>query len=365
VDGNNSSPPALAFPFPLPVHTTDDTGAAVTVRTADPTDATAVRRITQNTWPDRSEDDYVGSVFPEWVAADDGETAQTVIITVDSQSQPDDAHSKNQNNTDVVGVAQVCTLSETEAWIQGLRIAPTYRGRGLATILIQTLCAVARAMHATIVRGIVFSWNSASLGLLRQTGFDPGIAFRWVQPEPYETSIQTVSAANDNMPLSVRTTEDTSVEDVWSFWQTTEVKQTLDGIIIDEHESWALSTLRRDHIQRAAMTGRLITVRSNSSPGTVRGFTIRNRTYEPMGEAKAPGAEYAIAAWEPGDEAAVQSLLTAIRRDATLLDSAIEHTRALVPEDVRWLSDAAITGAGMWSEPIFSMNRQLSTDVND
>lgn len=357
--------------LPLPVHTTDDTGVAVTVRTADPTDATAVRRITQNTWPDRSEDDYVGSVFPEWVAADDGETAQTLVITVDSQSQsqsqsqPDDAHSNNQNNTDVVGVAQVCTLSETEAWIQGLRIAPAYRGRGLATVLIQTLCAVARAMHATVVRGIVFSWNSASLGLLRQTGFDPGIEFRWIQPEPYETPIESVSTVDDVVPLSVQTEDNTSVEDVWSFWQTTEVKQTLDGIIIDETESWALSTLRRDHIQRAAMTGRLITVRSNSSPGTIRGFTIRNRTYEPMGEAKALNAEYAIIAWEPGDEAAVQSLLTAIRRDATLLDSAIDHTRALVPEDVRWLSDVAITGAGMWSEPIFLMSRQLSTDIND
>jgi Acetyltransferase (GNAT) family. len=163
VDINNTD--MSVSTLPLPVHTVDDTGADVTVRTADSTDAAAVERITQNTWPDRAEDDYVGSVFPEWVAADDGETAQTVVITVNSQPHPDDPDSR-QNSTNVVGVAQVCTLSETEAWIQGLRIAPTYRGRGLATVLIQTLCAVARAMDTTIVRGIVFSWNSASLGLL-------------------------------------------------------------------------------------------------------------------------------------------------------------------------------------------------------
>ena len=347
--------------LPLPVHTVDDTGADVTVRTADSTDAAAVERITQNTWPDRAEDDYVGSVFPEWVAADDGETAQTVVITVNSQPHPDDPDSR-QNSTNVVGVAQVCTLSETEAWIQGLRIAPTYRGRGLATVLIQTLCAVARAMDTTIVRGIVFSWNSASLGLLRQIGFNPGIEFRWIQPEPYETPTESVSTVDDAVPLSVQTDDDTSVGDVWSFWQTAETNKMLDGIIIDDTESWALSTLRHHHIQRAATTGRLITVRSNSPPGTVRGFAIRNRTYEPMGETATLGAEYAIAAWDPGDEAAVQSLLTAIRRDATLLDSAIDHTRVLVPEDVRWLSDAAVTGAGMWSEPIFLMNYQLSDE---
>ena len=90
--------------LPLPVHTVDDTGADVTVRTADSTDAAAVERITQNTWPDRAEDDYVGSVFPEWVAADDGETAQTVVITVNSQPHPDDPDSR-QNSTNVVGVA--------------------------------------------------------------------------------------------------------------------------------------------------------------------------------------------------------------------------------------------------------------------
>jgi Acetyltransferase (GNAT) family. len=358
--------------LPLPVHTTDNTGAAMTVRTAELADADAVKRITENTWSDRSEDDYLGSVFPEWVAADDGKTAQTIIISVDSQSQlPSDNDSLNpdldSNHSDdatkPVGVVQVCTLSETEAWVQGLRIAPEYRGRGLATILIETVCAVARAMHAAVLRGIVFSWNSASLGLLRQTGFDPGIEFRWIQPDPYNASIETVSTSNNNIPLSIQTGEDTSTEDVWSFWQKSQIRDALDGIIIDNAESWALSALRRHRIQHAATTGRLITVRSNSSTDAVRGFAIRNRTYEPMGEVSTPGVEYAIGAWEPGDEAAVQSLLTAVRRDATLFDSTIDHTRVLVPEDTRWLSDAAVTGVGMWSEPIFLMSRRLLGEV--
>jgi len=291
-----------------------------TVRQARLDDADDVVAFTEDVWADRPETvDYIPDVFTEWVESD-GPDQRTVVADVDGAA---------------VGLCQGVMLTDEEAWLQGMRVAPDYRGEGLATAMVQRCFGWAADRGATVGRAMVFSWNDAGLGQAVTAGFEPETAFRFVHPEPDPDADPDAPVAPD--PAAA-----------WRYWTTSDARTHLSGLALDPYQPWALSELTRDRLADAE------TVFAVGGDGTT-GMACRTGTTSDLsGESL---AEYAVGAW--ADRAAAAALFDAIRVDAAELG--VERTRVLVPETARHVAAAAAARAEPADWPDFVLSADLTT----
>ncbi|WP_435077427.1 GNAT family N-acetyltransferase [Halococcus sp. AFM35] len=297
------------------------------IRQARQEDYEAVAGFTRGTWADREASDYIPEIYHEWIASD-GERQRTFVADA---------------GDDIAGICQGVLLSDHEAWAQGMRVNPDYRGTGLSTKLNDALFAWARERGATCCRNMVFSWNTAGLGGSRAAGFDPRMEFRWAHPNPDPgrgsagTGYEVVNAPDD----------------AWGFWQRSEARNALGGLALDRNESWAVSELTRERLRRAADETRVFAVQG--ADGT-RGMAHRVRDYEREQDGKSERwAEYGVGAWADLD--AARALFDAISADAAKLDA--DRTRVLIPETPRHVSDAAAARIAVSGEPDFVLEAPL------
>src|SRR5438876_239919 len=115
--------------------------AQMVVRPASVDDRDAVLEFCENTW---EWGDYIEHVWDNWLNDANG---RLFVAIVDERP---------------VGLTHMQMMSETEAWLEGLRVDPRYRKRGLAREL--NLAAQAEAMRrgATTVRLAVEAKNTRS-----------------------------------------------------------------------------------------------------------------------------------------------------------------------------------------------------------
>ena len=342
------------------------TAESLTVRPATLGDYPAIASFTADTWGEGS--DYVPRAFPSWMD-EDGERQRTLVV-VDTEAEPPVAGNVDAADEEAVegvtppedgaavGLCQAVTLSEHEGWLQAMRVHPDYRGRGLSVALNDAAFYWLWEQGCTVARNMVYSWNTAGLAGSRASGFGPGTEFRWLHPEPdAEATAGAVPALDDTDPTQ-------RADAAWAFWQGSDARTALDGLVLDAEENWALSELNRAGLRTAAEDGRLQVVTSDTpargagSESGVRGFAYRNRCYDREnddGETET-WAEYGVAAW--ADHEAADRLLDAVARDAAAADA--DRTRVLVPEDVEWVSDAAAAGVAADEDPEFVMQADLS-----
>ncbi len=296
----------------------------VHVRQATLDDEADIVEFTHDTWPDRG-GDYLPSVFADWVASD-GATQRTVVAEHDGAA---------------VGVVQCVLLSEREAWMQGMRVAPAARGQGVSVALHRAAAEWARDRGATVARNMVFSWNAPALAASRTGGLEPATEFRWAHPEPDATADPALEVVAD--PAAG-----------WTYWQRSGAREHLQGLALAPNESWALRELTLETLEWAADETFLGVVRDDG----LRGVTFRVRDYDRETEdgATERWAEYGVAAW--ADEAACQALVDAVSEDAAGLDA--DRVRVLIPETVRAVSDVALAGAGIAEEPDFVLADDLT-----
>ena len=299
-----------------------------TVRQARADDADAVTAFASETWSDREVTDYVPDVFPEWVETD-GPDQRTVVV---------------DTGDDVAGVCQGVMLTDQEAWAQGIRVNPDYRGEGVGTRLTEAVFDWARERGATVCRNLVFSWNAAGLGQSRAVGFEPATEFRFAHPDPDADTESDAAASGD---LSVE--EDAAA--VWRYWQGSDAARHLRGLGLDPDETWALSEVTRERVETLAVDEWVAAVQDEA--GT-RAATVRVREYE-SGDGTTY-AEYGFAGWD--DSPAARTLFAAVGRDAA--DLGVDETRVLFPETPRYVSDAAYAQANIGDEPEFVMAKDLT-----
>lgn len=339
-----------------------------TVRQARRSDEAAVIAFTTDTWSDRGSDDYIPRVFTDWVESD-GPQQRTLVLEVDeggdavsgedgiaTGSEPGDHRGEDGSidsdedatledvdpaDVDIAGICQGVLLSEYEAWAQGMRMNPAYRGYGASRLLTDALFDWARDRGATVMRNMVFSWNVAGLGQSRSAGFEPCTEFRYATPDPNPDAASTLELGSD--PTGA-----------WSFWTQSDVRTELSGLVMDDEESWSLSELTRDRLENVDEADRLITVHD----GGVRGFTYLDRTYERENNdgVEEQWALYGVAAWDT--PAAAESLYAAVARDAA--DVGVDRVRVMIPEGVRWVSDTAAARVTVADEPDFVMAADLT-----
>lgn len=297
------------------------------IRQAEPDDYEAVVGFTSETWADRKSSDYIPHIYHEWIAGD-GDRQRTFVADA---------------GDDIAGICQGVILTEHEAWAQGMRVNPDFRGEGLSTKLNDALFAWAREQGATVCRNMVFSWNVAGLGGSRAAGFDPRTEFRWAHPEP------DIDASPDS-DYEILTNPDTA----WSYWQRSAARDSLSGLALDMDESWAVSELTRKRLQRAADETRVFAVK-RVGEGT-HGMAYRVRDYEREREGEREHwAEYGVGAW--ADLETARALFDAISADAAELGA--DRTRVLIPETPRHVSDVAAARVALSEDPDFVMESQL------
>lgn len=309
----------------------------LTLRPARLGDADAVRAFTADTWPEHG-GDFVPRVFPRWVETD-GANARTLIAERDGRA---------------VGLLRTVRLSREEAWCGGLRVDPDHRGDGIALRLTGAGFEWARERGASVARAMVHGWNAAGLGVARAAGFAPATEFRWVHPEP------APEPASDGASGADLAGAPPDPGAAWRYWRNSEARTHLRGLALDPTEPWALSSLTRERLAVAGEEGRLLVVVEDGRgvDAGVSGVALRVRLAEyPSGGRDGPErwAEYGVADWT--DHAAAGSLLDAIARDAASVGA--DRTRALIPETVRAVSDAALSRVEVADGPDFVLAADL------
>lgn len=311
----------------------------LTIREARPDDHGAVAAFTRNTWPDREGGDYIPDIYPEWI---EGENKQTLVADVVERGSAWSRTRSDEVEGNIAGIVQCVLLSEDEAWCQGMRVNPAYRGTNVSKRLSYAVFDWAREQGALVARNMVFSWNSAGLGQSRSVGFEPVTEFRWSHPEPdpaADPSLEIVSEPNA----------------AWRAWVDSDAREHLGGLTLALDESWAVSELTRANLHRAADETAVFAVREDG----LRGMSYRTRDYERESENGIERwAEYGVGAWD--DPTAARALFAAIARDAAGVGA--DRTRVLIPETAGYVSDTASLRVGASEEPDFVLAADLTAD---
>ncbi|WP_440007891.1 N-acetyltransferase family protein [Halomicrococcus sp. SG-WS-1] len=316
------------------------TGATVELREATHDDFEAVAEFTRDTWPERDGGDYIPDVYHDWIEGDD---KRTVVADVVERDSTGGRGSSDEVGDAIAGIAQGVLLSDWEAWGQGMRVNPAFRGEGVGMRMTRDLFDWARERGATVLRNMVFSWNVAGLGQSRAAGYDPVTEFRWATPDPDPDADPALDVTAD--PRAA-----------WRYWTDSAAREHLAGLALDAEESWAVSELTREDLRRAADEDGLFVVQADGT----RGLAYRVREYDREGDdgGEERWVEYGVGAWADVD--AARSLFAAVARDAA--ERGATRTRMLVPETPQYVSDAAYCRTGVADEPDFVLAADLTAD---
>ncbi len=122
-----------------------------TLRPATADDAGAVLALSQRVYGD---EDEMSASWESRLA--DPKGAVTIAVSDDGA---------------VVGISHFVRLTEDDAWLEGVRVDPAFRGRGVGTALVQDALAQARTQGAHVLRGSAAEGNAAMRGIFEGSSF--------------------------------------------------------------------------------------------------------------------------------------------------------------------------------------------------
>ena len=143
----------------------------IRVRRASEEDTDAVLAFSRTTFDGW---DYLPDVWASWLEARDG------AVFVAEPVEPGEA--AGDRNGRPIAVGRVALLSPAEAWMEGLRVDPAVRGRGVATAFQVAELTWAQAQGAAVVRYATGETNEASLRLGARHGFSAAGRWRAIRP---------------------------------------------------------------------------------------------------------------------------------------------------------------------------------------
>ncbi|RZH69339.1 GNAT family N-acetyltransferase [Natrinema altunense] len=313
--------------------TNTNLASPIEIRRATPDDYEAVADFTSDIWPDRG-GDYIPRVYHDWLEDGPGQGKKTFLAEVDGE---------------VAGIVQAVMLSPDEAWFQGMRVAAEYRRQGVSRRLNEASFEWAREQGATVGRVMVFSWNAASLGAARTSGFEPTTEFRFATPDPDRDAELPDEYAVSTDPATA-----------WRYWTHSDARSHLCGLGLAPEETWAMRELTRADFEWAADETAVFVLESGDGlAGTAARIRTVERTIDDVvGDRRTETrAEYAVSAWD--DLEAARALFAAIARDAAEIGA--DGTRVLLPETARFVTDAAATGAELADEPDIVLSIDLAS----
>jgi GNAT superfamily N-acetyltransferase len=205
------------------------------LRPGRPEDREAIEGFTRDTF---SWGDYVARIYPDWLADPAG---QTLVAEVAGE---------------VVAVARSAMLSPHEAWLQGSRVHPEHRRRGLGTALAENLVHWAADRGARVVRLITETDNTASLKQVSLIGFRPECD--WLAAEREVGNRVPVVRGNGGRRLPatdrLRPAPPVDAETAMLAWTTSPLERAGRGLF---PIAWCWRRLRLADLQNAARRGAL------------------------------------------------------------------------------------------------------------
>lgn len=116
-----------------------------------PEDKEEILSFTSNTW---EWGDYIPEVFDEWLDPKNGDFIKAVL------------------DGKIVGISHIGYLSDWEAWLEGLRVHPDYRGIGIGTFILDASLEILKEKKIKVARNAITSTNTASQNLVRKRAFE-------------------------------------------------------------------------------------------------------------------------------------------------------------------------------------------------
>lgn len=137
---------------------------AFTIRLARPEDKERVLSFTKKTFGE--EGDYIADVWERWLGDGNG-----YFWAAEYRGR-------------AVGIAKLTFHSPQEAWMEGLRVDPRHREKGIARVLHQKCVEAAQERGMRVVRFATHSQNKPVHLLAKEFGFRKVAAFAYYRAEP-------------------------------------------------------------------------------------------------------------------------------------------------------------------------------------
>jgi ribosomal protein S18 acetylase RimI-like enzyme len=254
----------------------------VTVRQARREDRSAVLGFCLETW---SWGDYIPEVYDTWLADSQG---RLLVATIDGVP---------------VGLQHVAFVAPGETWLQGLRVDPAFRRRGVARALYASALDLARERGSNLVRLLTAADNTITQPMLIKDGW------RVVARVAYLTA--DADAGVGPVPESGVPGE---VDALWQLIADSQDFRLLEGVFV---RSWRGLSLTKGQLATLVAAGEVRVLRRSGRP-------VAAAVLEP------PGAELAVSGLY-GDHQSVARLARLLRAQAA---SAGAGTVAVLVPDV-------------------------------
>lgn len=152
------------------------------IRPARLEDKETVLAFTKNTFGENG--DYIAKVWDDWLADQEGP-----FWVAEASGR-------------AVGIAKLTFHSQEEAWMEGLRVDPNYRGKGVARALHQKCVEKAKARGVRVVRFATHSANRPIHRLAKEFRFRKVSAFAYYVADPQVSEARTpLTVSPDLFPV--------------------------------------------------------------------------------------------------------------------------------------------------------------------
>lgn len=195
-------------------------------RKAAPEDKPAMLAICAQIWDG---DDYIPYVWDEWLAEPYG---QLSVVELDGK---------------VVGMGKLTRLAPEEWWLEGLRVDPAYRERGIGRFLHQQGVALAERIGSGVLRFATSSANTSVHHFAEETGFQHIGDYVLFKGEPITPDAEPGFTPLTNADLGM----------VEHFLETSERFTQMHRLFENRWWTWQTLTLdlMEDYIERGGLLG--------------------------------------------------------------------------------------------------------------
>ena len=179
---------------------------SIEVRLAQLEDKDAVVAFCQNTF---SWGDYIADVFVAWTQDSNG---KLLVATIDHQP---------------VGLLHAAFLGNGVAWLEGMRVHPDFRRRGIGAQLEAEARHVAREHNCRVTRLATSVKNIAAQKMLDAARYRRVAKFNEWQAEPLPEEFSTLRVASN-----------IDMQKIIALWRASEMSQASHAVVPDRHWHW-------------------------------------------------------------------------------------------------------------------------------
>jgi GNAT superfamily N-acetyltransferase len=275
----------------------------LTIRPARPDDRPAMEHITAHTWENG---DYIPQVWDEWLADENG------VLTVGEWGGP---------GGPVVAISKITVQPEGQIWLEGMRVDPDYRERGIASRFLQFNLEYGRSHGARVVRLATSFRNTAVHHMVAHQGMERVGAYGVWNAEPL---------AEGSRPAFLAPVDAAVVDE---FLRHSAVLVHAHGLYTQD---WAAQELSAERTAELLARGRVAAQRA--ADGQIAALAVV--------EAE-PGDDEMWIGFADGQPEAVTDLATQIRTYAA--QAGVDRIRLMIP-DLDWLREAFRAAGYDWGD---------------